>query len=149
MGAPASRSTLRQRWEAIAPELAGHAVAVGFEADSGRLSVCPESAAWATKVRLEQARIVEAANVSADRTVSRSLRILAPGSASVSAPDDVAPQTAAAPNEPVRTRELASNGYHRDLAAHLSPEWRERNRRDRCGPARRSLPRGDGCATAG
>ncbi|MER5908856.1 hypothetical protein ABT150_54475 [Streptomyces mirabilis] len=33
---PAAGATLRQRWEAIAPELAGHVVAVGYDADSGR-----------------------------------------------------------------------------------------------------------------
>ncbi|MCX4410256.1 DUF721 domain-containing protein [Streptomyces sp. NBC_01764] len=54
---PAAGATLRQRWEAITPELAGRVVAVGYDADSGRLTVCPESAAWATKARLEQVRI--------------------------------------------------------------------------------------------
>jgi predicted nucleic acid-binding Zn ribbon protein len=47
---PAAGASLRARWEAIAPELAGHVAAVGYDADSGRLTVCPESAAWATKL---------------------------------------------------------------------------------------------------
>ncbi|MFF8696736.1 DciA family protein [Streptomyces sp. NPDC015144] len=47
---PAVGATLRDRWAAIAPELAGHVAAVAYDADSGRLTVCPESAAWATKV---------------------------------------------------------------------------------------------------
>ncbi|WP_327749839.1 DciA family protein [Streptomyces europaeiscabiei] len=51
---PAAGATLRQRWAAIAPELAGHVAAVGYDADSGQLTVCPESAAWATKTRLER-----------------------------------------------------------------------------------------------
>ncbi|MFC8094597.1 hypothetical protein [Streptomyces sp. NPDC057301] len=55
--------------------------AVGYDADSGRLTGCPESAAGATKLRLEQARVIAAANESAGRTVVRGLRILAPGSA--------------------------------------------------------------------
>lgn len=59
---PAAGATLRERWAAIAPELAGHVVAVGFDADSGQLTVCPESSAWATKARLEQTRVVAAAN---------------------------------------------------------------------------------------
>ncbi|MEU6357011.1 DUF721 domain-containing protein [Streptomyces sp. NPDC047072] len=113
---PAAGATLRERWEAIAPELAGHVFAVGYDPDSGRLTVCPESSGWATKVRLEQARIIAAANASAGRTVVRGLRILAPGSVPVPAPDDVqAPET---PKGPVKTRELASDGYHRALAAH-------------------------------
>ncbi|MEU6444970.1 DciA family protein [Streptomyces sp. NPDC047046] len=45
---PAAGATLRERWAAIAPELAGHVAAVSYDADSGRLTVCPESAAWAT-----------------------------------------------------------------------------------------------------
>ncbi|MFK0112495.1 DciA family protein [Streptomyces sp. NPDC091217] len=115
---PAAGATLRERWEAIAPELAGHVVAVGYDADSGRLTVCPESAAWATKTRLEQARVVAAANASAGRTVVRHLRILAPGSVPAPAPDDVASQTAAASKGPVKTRESAGDGYRRALAAH-------------------------------
>ncbi|MGJ5899274.1 DciA family protein [Streptomyces niveiscabiei] len=115
---PAAGATLRERWEAIAPELVGHVVAVGYDPDSGRLTVCPESPAWATKVRLEQARIIEAANASAGRTVVRGLRILAPGSVPPPAPDDDVVQAPEAPKGPVKTRELASDGYHRALAAH-------------------------------
>ncbi|MGW1620956.1 DciA family protein [Streptomyces sp. NPDC002172] len=115
---PAAGATLRERWEAIAPELAGHVVAVGYDADSGRLTVCPESAAWATKTRLEQVGIIAAANASAGRTIVRHLHILAPGSVPAPDPDDVPQQAAVAPKGPVRTRELASAGYYRALAAH-------------------------------
>lgn len=115
---PAAGASLCERWEAIAPEFAGHVAAVGYDADSGRLTVCPESAAWATKLRLEQARVVQAANELAGRTVVRGLRILAPGAVPVSEPGAVAP--AAAPNGPVKSRELASEGYRQALAAHKS-----------------------------
>ncbi|MER6560555.1 DUF721 domain-containing protein [Streptomyces sp. NPDC001027] len=115
---PAAGATLRERWEAIAPELAGRAFAVGYDADSGRLTVCPESSAWATKVRLEQARIIAAANASAGRTVVRGLRILAPGSVPAPAPDDGVVQAPEAPKGPAKTRESASYGYHRALTAH-------------------------------
>ncbi|WP_069772222.1 DciA family protein [Streptomyces sp. LUP30] len=113
---PAAGASLRGRWEAIAPELAGHVAAVGYDADSGQLTVCPESSAWATKTRLEQIRIVDAANKSAGRTVVRALRILAPGSVAV--PDHVDVVPAAAPTGPARTRETACEGYRRALAAH-------------------------------
>lgn len=76
---PAAGATLRERWAAIAPELVGHVAAVAYDADSGRLTVCPESAARATKTRLERTRIIAAANQPAGRTVVRTLRILAPG----------------------------------------------------------------------
>ncbi|MFC9131875.1 DciA family protein [Streptomyces sp. NPDC057099] len=115
---PAAGATLRERWAAIAPELAGHVAAVSYDADSGQLTVCPESAAWATKARLEQTRIVAAANQSAGRTVVRALRILAPGTVPVPEPADSDPEPAAAQAGPPRTRENASDGYRRALAAH-------------------------------
>ncbi|MGV9844786.1 DciA family protein [Streptomyces fungicidicus] len=115
---PAAGATLRERWAAIAPELAGHVAAVSYDADSGQLTVCPESSAWATKARLEQTRIIAAANQSAGRTVVRTLRILAPGTVPVSEPADSDPEPAAAPAGPPRTRETASDGYRHALAAH-------------------------------
>ncbi|MFI1252480.1 DciA family protein [Streptomyces netropsis] len=113
---PAAGATLRERWAAIAPGLAGHVAAVAFDPDFGQLIVCPESTAWATKARLGQARVIEAANISAGRTVVRALRVLAPGSvpAPVPEPADVAP---AAPTGPVRTKETASAGCQEALAA--------------------------------
>ncbi|MFF8618153.1 DciA family protein [Streptomyces sp. NPDC015350] len=114
---PAAGATLRERWAAIAPELAGHVAAVGYDADTGQLTVCPESSAWATQTRLEQARVIEVANESAGRTVVRTLKILAPGTMAVPEPADAGPEPAAAPAGPVRTRETASPGYRRALAA--------------------------------
>ena len=116
---PAAGATLRERWAAIAPELAGHVVAaVSYDADSGRLTVCPESSAWATKARLEQTRVVAAANKAAGRTVVRALRILPPGAAPVPGPAAAVPAdpAPAAPTGPVRTRETACEGYRRTLA---------------------------------
>ncbi|MET9077872.1 DciA family protein [Streptomyces sp. NPDC004232] len=46
---PAVGATLRERWAVIAPQLAGHVAAIGYDADSGQLTVRPESSAWATK----------------------------------------------------------------------------------------------------
>ncbi|WP_053677399.1 DciA family protein [Streptomyces sp. XY66] len=61
---------LCERWAALAPDLAGHVTAVGFDPDSGRLTLCPESMAWATKTHLEQTRVIEAANKAAGRMTS-------------------------------------------------------------------------------
>ncbi|MGA5128126.1 DUF721 domain-containing protein [Streptomyces pseudogriseolus] len=49
---PAADATLRDRRAPIARELTGHVAAVSYDADSARLTVCPESSAWATKTRL-------------------------------------------------------------------------------------------------
>ncbi|MGA5564336.1 DUF721 domain-containing protein [Streptomyces platensis] len=95
---------------AIAPELAGHVAAVGYDAGTGRLTVCPESSAWATKTRLEQARVIATANESAGRTVVRTLKVLAPGTVPVTESADADPEPAAAPTGPVSTRETASDG---------------------------------------
>ncbi|WP_369244373.1 DUF721 domain-containing protein [Streptomyces sp. R41] len=113
---PAAGASLRQRWAVIAPNFAGYVGAVSYDTDSGWLTVCPESAAWATKLRLEQARVIKAANESAGRTVVRGLRILAPGSVPALEPADV---PSAAFTVPVKTRETASEGYRRTLEAHL------------------------------
>ncbi|MHB9863466.1 DciA family protein [Streptomyces sp. YIM S03343] len=115
---PAAGATLQDRWAAITPTFAAHVTAIGYDADSGRLSVCPESPAWATKLRLEQVRVIVAANASAGRTVVRALMILAPGSLPVSVRDDDVPQVPAVPKRPVKTSESASDGYQRALAAH-------------------------------
>lgn len=117
---PAAGASLRERWAAIAPELAGHVVAVAYDPDSGQLTVCPESSAWATKARLEQTRVIAAANKAAGRTVVRALRILPPGAVPAPGPADVAPAdpAPAAPTGPAKTRETACQGYRRALAAH-------------------------------
>lgn len=118
---PAAGATLRERWAAIAPDLAGHVAAVAYDPDSGQLTVCPESSAWATKARLEQTRVVAAANKAAGRIVVRALRVLAPGAAPAPAPAPaVAPAESApaAPTGEAKTRDTACEGYRRALAAH-------------------------------
>ncbi|MFI8007893.1 DciA family protein [Streptomyces sp. NPDC086010] len=50
----AAGAMLWNRWAAVALELAGHVAAVSSDADSGRLTVLPESSAWATKARFDR-----------------------------------------------------------------------------------------------
>lgn len=66
--------------------------------------MCLESAAWATKTRLERDRVIAAANESAGRTVVRALKILAPGTVPMREPADADPEPEPAPAGPVRTR---------------------------------------------
>ncbi|MFJ3883034.1 hypothetical protein ACIPW5_37005 [Streptomyces sp. NPDC090077] len=91
-----------------------------YDPGSGRLTVCPESSAWATKARLEQTRLMAAADRAAVRTVVTSLRILSPGAAPIPGPTNAAPMdpAPAAPTGPPRTRETACEGYRRADAAH-------------------------------
>ncbi|MFF3019710.1 DciA family protein [Streptomyces sp. NPDC057939] len=113
---PAAGATLRERWAAIAPELAGHVVAVGFDVDSGRLTVCPETSAWATKARLEQTRVIAAANKAAGRQVVSALRILPPGAVPMPDRADVAPE----PDVPAVSveRRPPPDGYRLAIEAH-------------------------------
>lgn len=126
---PAAGASLRERWAAIAPELAGHVAAVSYDPDSGRLTVCPESTAWATQARLEQTRVIAAANKAAGRTVVSALRILPPGAAPVPGPADAVPvfPAPAAPAGPARTRETACEGYRRALAVHRATWTRQQH----------------------
>lgn len=45
LSVPGSRHRAAGAWAAVAPRACGAIVAVGYDADSGQLTVCPESAA--------------------------------------------------------------------------------------------------------
>ncbi|MFE7129520.1 DUF721 domain-containing protein [Streptomyces sp. NPDC057638] len=124
---PAAGATLRERWAAIAPELAGHVAAVSYDPDSGRLTVCPESTAWVTKARLDQTRIIAAANKAAGRTVVRALRILTPGAAPAPGPAATVPADPA-PAAPPGVRSGPGRPRPRATAAR-SPRTRRPRRR--------------------
>ncbi|MGW7343132.1 DciA family protein [Streptomyces sp. NPDC054854] len=104
---PTAGAGLCERWAALVPDLADHVAAVGYDAERGELTLRPESTAWATKARLEQARVIEAANSAAGHTVVRTLRILPPGAVPALAPDDVTLASRAVATGPAKTREGA------------------------------------------
>ncbi|MFD5234055.1 DUF721 domain-containing protein [Streptomyces qaidamensis] len=93
---------------------------MGFDADTGRLDVTPESPAYGTKLRWSAPKLIEAANTTVRGANMRTLNVLSP------APGKAGPATAAAapdprptmPVGPVHTRAPASDGYHQALAAH-------------------------------
>ncbi|AQW46646.1 hypothetical protein [Streptomyces violaceusniger] len=91
-----------------------------FDADTGRLDVVPDAPAYGTKLRWSAPKLIAAANAEVPGANVRSLHVLPPapgdaGSASAAADPGLRP---AAPEAPVRTRETASPGYQRALAAH-------------------------------
>lgn len=94
-----------------------------------RVTVCPESSAWATKTRLEQTCIIAAANKLAGRTVVRALCILAPGSMPAPEPADVATVAAAAPSGPVKTLESAVDPAIAEAVERQTAAMRKRSRR--------------------
>ncbi|GGU49314.1 hypothetical protein GCM10010211_11820 [Streptomyces albospinus] len=91
---PASRGSVLARYgdvlAAAVPELAGHARAVAFDADTGRLDVVPDAPAYGTKLRWSAPKLI------------------------------AAEPPLSAPTGPVKTRETASAGYQRALEAHWS-----------------------------
>ncbi|MFC9409317.1 DciA family protein [[Kitasatospora] papulosa] len=121
---PAAGGTVLDRWPdiaaAVAPQLPNHVQAVAFQPETGQLDLRPDSPAYATQLRLISARIIAAANKMVRTDAVRTVRVLTVGA--VPAPRAAAAQTSAAPPDvppaPVKTREMASPGFHQALAAH-------------------------------
>ncbi|MBB1242721.1 DUF721 domain-containing protein [Streptomyces durbertensis] len=120
---PAAGGSVLNQWSdiaaALSPKLAAHVEAVAFHAETGQLDLRPDSAAYATQLRLISSRIVAAANDAVGTQVVRTVRVLAVGSAAPTPRQVVTAPTAAAPPEAlVKTRDMASPGFHQALAAH-------------------------------
>ncbi|MEU2181043.1 DciA family protein [Streptomyces thermolilacinus] len=125
--APAAGGSVLAQWNTIlaaaAPELAGHVQAVGFDADTGRLDVAPDAPAYGTKIRWITPRLIAAANSAVPEANVRAVHVLAPAARatttamSPACTEDPTPQRVV-PADPVKTRESASAGYRRALAAH-------------------------------
>ncbi|MFF8960816.1 DciA family protein [Streptomyces sp. NPDC014894] len=121
---PAAGGSILDQWPAIAavisPNLPAHVQAVAFHAETGQLDLRPDSPAYATQLRLITSRIVAAANDAVGAQTVRTVRVLVVGATAAPAPREAvtAPTTAAAPQTPVRTRDMAPPGFHRALTAH-------------------------------
>ncbi|MEU9233555.1 DciA family protein [Streptomyces subrutilus] len=122
---PTAGASLCERWAALAPDLAEHVAAVGYDAERGELTLRPDSPTWATKVRLETSRIITDANRSTCTDAVRTVRVLSPGPLPVpSAAVEPDPVGTPVPQGPVRTRETAAAGYRRALEAHQQAHMR-------------------------
>ncbi|OKK12235.1 hypothetical protein AMK16_32345 [Streptomyces sp. CB00455] len=121
---PTAGGNILDRWPDIAapvsPHLAAHVTATAFHTETGQLDLRPDSPAYATQLRLLNARIIDAANDAAGTQAVRTIRVLAVGQTTVPEPRSVAPapSAVAVPAAPVRTRDMAAAGFHRALAAH-------------------------------
>ncbi|MFD5513912.1 DciA family protein [Streptomyces sp. NPDC127051] len=121
---PASGGGVLGQWpdiaDAVTANLSGHVTAEAFNAEKGQLDLRPDSPAYATQLRLLSARIIAAANDAIGTQAVRTIRILAIGKSAVPEPRTTAtaPAAAAGPEAPVRTRDMAPEGFHRALAAH-------------------------------
>ncbi|WP_435613687.1 DciA family protein [Streptomyces sp. bgisy159] len=119
---PAAGASVLNQWPdiaaAISPRLPDHVQALAFHAESGQLDLCPDSPAYATQLRLISARIVAAVNQAAGTDAVRTIRVLPVGAAPEPRTTQSAPAAAAGPEVPVKTREMASEGFRQALAAH-------------------------------
>ncbi|WP_435609679.1 DciA family protein [Streptomyces sp. C10-9-1] len=119
---PAAGGSILNQWPdiaaALSPKLAVHVQAVAFHPETGQLDLRPDSPAYATQLRLISARIVTAANESAGTGAVRSIRVLAVGAAPTPRAAPPMPTSLAGPETPVKTRDMASPGFRRALAAH-------------------------------
>ncbi|QKW66104.1 DUF721 domain-containing protein (plasmid) [Streptomyces sp. NA03103] len=120
---PAAGGSVLHQWSdiagAVAPQLPHHVTAVAFHPETGQLDLRPDSPAYATQLRLITTRIVATANSTVGTDAVRTVRVLPPGAAP--APRTASEVPAAAPDgvqAPVKTREMASPGFHQALAAH-------------------------------
>ncbi|MEV7082402.1 DciA family protein [Streptomyces sp. NPDC093516] len=121
---PAAGGTVLDRWPdiaaAISPKLPRHVSAVSYNPASRQLDLRPDSPAYATQLRLITARIIATANHTAGTDAVRAIRVLPVGATPAPRATESAPAAAAGAGAeaPVKTRELASEGYHQALAAH-------------------------------
>lgn len=120
MEAPAAGGSVLAQWEdilaAAAPELAGHARAVGFDADTGRLDVTPDSSAYATQLRWSTQKLIAQVNQRVRGAAVRTLRVLPPGAGSPrpASHADVSPEPpSGATREPQPTQRPAHPGLQR------------------------------------
>jgi hypothetical protein len=119
---PAAGGSVLDSWPdiaaAVSPQLPDHVGAVAFHPATGQLDLRPDSSAYATQLRLISARIVATANSTVGTDAVRTIRVLPVGAAPQPRTTEPAPAAPAGPEAPVKTREMASEGYRQALAAH-------------------------------
>ncbi|MBC2868620.1 DciA family protein [Streptomyces mexicanus] len=119
---PAAGGSVLDHWPdiaaAISPRLPEHVQAVAFHPETGQLDLRPDSPAYATQLRLITARIITTANQAAGTEAVRTVRVLAASATPAPRMPESASHTAGESQAPVKTREMASDGYLQALAAH-------------------------------
>jgi hypothetical protein len=122
---PTAGGSILDQWPAIAaailPQLPEHVQAVAFHADTGQLDLRPDSPAYAFQLRLITSRIIRAANDTAGSEAVRTVGVLPVRATAAPTPQAAGTAPAAdrtVPKAPVKTRDMASQGFHLALEAH-------------------------------
>ncbi|GAA4989838.1 hypothetical protein GCM10023205_71300 [Yinghuangia aomiensis] len=84
-------------WERIAPNLAGHVQAAAFDPATGRLDLRPDSASWATHLRLQTPALLQRITDHTGAATVRSIRVLSPAARTTPAAPVAATDTSTAP----------------------------------------------------
>lgn len=113
---------IMDRWPELCPTAYAESTRpVGYDQETGTLTIRTASHTVAAGLRLAQLSLAKTINDKLGRTVVRQLRIRVgadgPGTRQL---EDLAPAPAPAQEPPVRTRETASPGYHAALEAALT-----------------------------
>ncbi|WP_042370520.1 DciA family protein [Streptacidiphilus neutrinimicus] len=111
---PVAGGTVVDAWPRIAPDLADHVTAVGYDPDSGTLDLRPTSPAWATRLRLGSAELLRRIEAHTGNQAVRALRILTPGHTAQQTRRDEPSAAAPLPAPPSDP----SPGFQRAKAAH-------------------------------
>lgn len=118
--APTAAGSVIDRWAGIAPELVGKVKPVHYEPATRQLDLLPVSPAYATQLRLLGRQLIARINAKTGQETVKELRVLAPGSGAAASAGTGTNSSAVAPaaKTPLKTREMACDGYHQALAAH-------------------------------
>ncbi|MEW2308932.1 DciA family protein [Streptomyces sp. NPDC006864] len=121
MAAPAAGGSVLAHFDtilaAVAPELAGRARGLAFDAETGRLDVVPDAPVVGTQLRWSAPKLVAAANERVPNANVRALHVLAPVPLEVGPAVSVADSSLPAVLVPVERR-MPPDGYRRAIEAH-------------------------------
>ncbi|MEU6979543.1 DciA family protein, partial [Streptomyces sp. NPDC046371] len=114
--------SILDRWNELCPQYEGHVLAIAYDGERRRLDLRPGSPAYATQLRLLGGQLCRQINDKVGTDAVRSIRVLPIGTIAPTQPDRftaVNTETDRSTDAgPVRSRETASDGYRRALAAH-------------------------------
>lgn len=108
--------TVLDQWPTLCPQYDGRVEPVAYDEQRGRLDLRPSTHAYAAQLRLLGGQLAKQINDKLGRPVVRTIRVLPVGNLTTPAP---APAVEEKPEAPVKTRDMASAGYHVCLQAAL------------------------------
>lgn len=117
---------LLDQWAKICPtELTDNVQPTAYDAERGLLTLQPSSPAYATRLRMSQQLLAVHLNRQLGKPAVRAIRVLPPGGRHNPSRDEAEPTLQAAPEAPVKTRDMAHPGYRETLALALNNRYQK------------------------